>query len=98
VRCCARNSLQNQKNPGSFTIPWIDGDVQFDKKKLDLGSNIHIHSIGELKSTFVSLQVADRSVTYPKGIIEDMLIKVKQYVLPAGFVVLDMKEDYNISC
>ena len=66
------------------------------KKKLDLGSNIHIHSIGELKSTFVSLQVADRSVTYPKGIIEDMLIKVKQYVLPAGFVVLYMKEDYNI--
>ncbi|KAI5323625.1 hypothetical protein L3X38_032697 [Prunus dulcis] len=52
--------------------------------------------IGELKSTFVSLQLADRSVTYPKGIIDDVLIKAKQFVLPANFLVLDMEEDHDI--
>ncbi|CAL9011037.1 unnamed protein product [Prunus brigantina] len=52
--------------------------------------------IGELKSASVSLQLADRSVTYPKGIIEDVLIKVKQFVLPADFLVLDMEEDRDI--
>ncbi|CAL8161483.1 unnamed protein product [Prunus armeniaca] len=53
-------------------------------------------SIGKLKSTSVSLQLADRSVTYSKGIIEDMLIKVKQFVLPADFLVLNMEEDRDI--
>jgi hypothetical protein len=92
------------KDPGSFTIPCIVGDVQFDKAFLDLGSSINLMpfsifqrlGIGELKSTSVSLQLADRSVTYPKGIIEDVLIKVKQFVLPADFLVLDMEEDREI--
>ncbi|XP_021799895.1 uncharacterized protein LOC110744239 [Prunus avium] len=92
------------KDPGSFTIPCIIGDVQFDKAFLDLGSSINLMplsifqrlGIGELKSTTVSLQLADRSVTYPKGIIEDVLIRVKQFVFPADFFVLDMEEDHDI--
>ncbi|XP_050133222.1 uncharacterized protein LOC126609323 [Malus sylvestris] len=35
-------------------------------------------------------------VTYPKGLVEDVLIKVDQFILPADFLVLDMKEDQNI--
>ncbi|XP_021822418.1 uncharacterized protein LOC110763843 [Prunus avium] len=92
------------KDPGSFTIPCIIGDVQFDKAFLDLGSSINLMplsifqrlGIGELKSTIVSLQLADRSVTYPKGIIEDVLIRVKQFMFPADFFVLDMEEDHDI--
>ncbi|XP_048445560.1 uncharacterized protein LOC125479760 [Pyrus x bretschneideri] len=52
--------------------------------------------IGELQRTSVSLQLADRSVTYPKGLVEDVLIKVDQFIFPADFLVLDMKEDQNI--
>ncbi|XP_008234839.1 PREDICTED: uncharacterized protein LOC103333720 [Prunus mume] len=92
------------KDPGSFTIPCIIGDVQFDKAFLDLGSSINLMplsifqrlGIGELKSTFISLQLADRSVTYPKGIIEDVLVKVKQFVLLTDFLALDMEEDRDI--
>ena len=50
----------------------------------------------ELRRTSVSLQLADRSVTYPKGLVEDVLIKVDQFIFPADFLVLDMKEDQNI--
>ncbi|CAL8167574.1 unnamed protein product [Prunus armeniaca] len=48
---------------------------------------------GEIKPTSVILQLADRSVAYPRGIIEDLIIKVDNLYLPADFVVLDMDED-----
>ena len=48
---------------------------------------------GEIKPTSIILQLADRSVAYPKGIIEDLIIKVDNLYLPADFVVLDMDED-----
>ncbi|CAN6686680.1 unnamed protein product [Malus baccata var. baccata] len=48
---------------------------------------------GEIKPTSVILQLADRSVTYPRGIIEDLIIKVDNLYLPADFVILDMDED-----
>lgn len=36
--------------------------------------------------------MADRSVAYPRGIIEDLLVKIRKFVFPVDFVVLDMKE------
>ncbi|KAI5321013.1 hypothetical protein L3X38_040721 [Prunus dulcis] len=42
------------------------------------------------------LDFADRPVTYPKGIIEDMLMRLKQFVFPADFFILDMVEDHDI--
>ncbi|KAI5316174.1 hypothetical protein L3X38_045350 [Prunus dulcis] len=42
------------------------------------------------------LDFADRSVTYPKGIIEDVFIRVKKFVFSANFFVLDMEEDHDI--
>ncbi|XP_070669032.1 uncharacterized protein [Malus domestica] len=51
---------------------------------------------GELKPTFVSLQLVDRSVTYPLGILEDVIIKVDKLYPPADFIVLDMEEDKEV--
>ncbi|CAL9010032.1 unnamed protein product [Prunus brigantina] len=48
---------------------------------------------GDLKPTSMILQLADRSITYPRGVIEDLIIKVDNLYLPADFVVLDMDED-----
>ncbi|KAJ9180740.1 hypothetical protein P3X46_008952 [Hevea brasiliensis] len=50
----------------------------------------------DTKLTSVSLQLADRSVTYPKGIIEDVLVKVDKFIFPMDFVVLDMEEDRKV--
>ncbi|XP_041995764.1 uncharacterized protein LOC121745890 [Salvia splendens] len=36
--------------------------------------------------------MADRTVSYPKGIVEDILVKVGEFIFPADFVVLDMEE------
>ncbi|CAN6685993.1 unnamed protein product [Malus baccata var. baccata] len=51
---------------------------------------------GELKPTSVSLQLSDRSVTYPLGILEDVIMKVDKFYLPADFIVLDMEEDKEV--
>ncbi|XP_020419929.1 uncharacterized protein LOC109949234 [Prunus persica] len=51
--------------------------------------------LGEIKKTNISLQMADRSLTYPHGILEDVLVKVDHFIFPADFIVLDMEEDVD---
>ena len=43
----------------------------------------------ELKPTNITLSLADRSVKIPKGIVEDVLVKVDKFYYPVDFVVLD---------
>ncbi|XP_022874520.1 uncharacterized protein LOC111393290 [Olea europaea var. sylvestris] len=52
--------------------------------------------LGEAKATTVSLQLADRSIKYPRGIIEDILVKVDKFIFSADFIILDMEEDHDI--
>ncbi|CAL8988266.1 unnamed protein product [Prunus brigantina] len=88
------------KDPGSFTIGITIGNKQAEKAMLDLGASINLMpysvyvqlGLGELKSTTLGLQLADRSVKYPRGIVEDILVQVDKLILPADFVVLDMED------
>ncbi|KAI3461675.1 hypothetical protein Pfo_018338 [Paulownia fortunei] len=52
--------------------------------------------IGEIKPSTITLQLTDRSLTYPRGVVEDVLVKVDKFIFPADFVVLDMEEDQEI--
>ena len=45
--------------------------------------------LGELTPTNITLSLADRSVKIPKGIVEDVLVKVDKFYYPVDFVVLD---------
>eukprot|EP00257_Ricinus_communis_P015625 XP_015573583.1 uncharacterized protein LOC107261125 [Ricinus communis] len=70
------------KDPGSFTVDITMGDKKVAKAMLDLGASINLMpystyaqlGLEELKSTTMSLQLADRSIKYPRGIVEDLLI------------------------
>ena len=53
-------------------------------------------NLGEIELTSLSLQMADRSMTSPKGIIEDVLIKVDKFIFLVHFVVLDMKDHEKV--
>ena len=53
-------------------------------------------NLREIEPTALSLQMADRSMVSPKGIIKDVLIKVGQFIFPVDFVVLDMEKDDKI--
>ncbi|KAL0319773.1 UNVERIFIED_CONTAM: hypothetical protein Sradi_5238800 [Sesamum radiatum] len=68
----------------------------------DLGASINVMpltifkslNVGPLKETGVVIQLADRSIVYPKGVLEDMLVQVNELVFPAIAVVLfDFGED-----
>ena len=52
--------------------------------------------LGEAKPTTITLQLANRSLKHPRGIIEDVLVKVDKFIFPANFIVLDMEEDREI--
>lgn len=74
-----------------------------DKCMLDLGSSINVMpksiytslDLGPLQPTGITVQLADRSVVYPEGVIEDVLVKVKDLVFPADFYVLKMEDNYS---
>ncbi|XP_022893877.1 uncharacterized protein LOC111408340 [Olea europaea var. sylvestris] len=92
------------KDPGSFNIPCNIGGITFDMALCDLGASINLMPLsvfkklgfGEVKPTTLTLQLRDRSITYPKGIIEDVLVKVDKFIFPVDFVVLDMEEDEKV--
>ncbi|XP_010527374.1 PREDICTED: uncharacterized protein LOC104804731 [Tarenaya hassleriana] len=71
-------------NPGSFSIPCKLHNVTIDRELCDLGASVlSINkklNVGELKSTTMALQLADRSVKYPLGILEDVSLKVDAIV------------------
>ena len=47
--------------------------------------------LGELKPSSMTFQLADMSVKRPRGIIEDVLIKVDKFYFPMDFIVIDME-------
>ena len=86
------------KDPGSFTIPCKIGETSFDKTLMDLGSSINLIpyslyetlGLGEIDPVSISLQMADRSIVYPRGIVQDVLVIIGELIVPADFVILDM--------
>ncbi|PNX93836.1 hypothetical protein L195_g016998, partial [Trifolium pratense] len=92
------------KDPGSFNIPCTIGNSHFDKALCDLGASINLMPLSVFRKlglqeptpTNISLQLADRSIAHPRGIVEDVLVKVDKFIFPADFVVLDMEEDEDV--
>ena len=54
-------------------------------------------NLGGLKPTKMSLHLDDLSIKYPVGILEDIPARIGQLYIPAYFLVMDIKEDSNIS-
>jgi hypothetical protein len=87
------------KDPGCPIITCMIRVSQIERALLDLGASVNLllYSIylqlglGELKPTSMTLQLADRSMKIPWGIVEDVLIKVDKFYFPMDFIVLDTK-------
>ncbi|XP_042465848.1 uncharacterized protein LOC122048329 [Zingiber officinale] len=92
---------QKCEDPGVFTVPCEIGSNFFKDAMLDLGASINVMprsvfqtlGIGPLQPTGVVIQLADRSQTHPAGVIEDVLVKVRELIFPADFYILDMEGD-----
>ena len=95
---------EKRQNPGSFTIPCMIGNANMGKALCDSGASINLMplfvakrlSLGELTPTPMTLQMADRTLAHPEGILEDVLIKVGKFVFPVDFVVINIEEDKQV--
>ena len=80
-------TLLKYKDPGSPTISVNIGGTRIDKALMDLGASVNLLpytmykqlGLGELKPTNITLSLVDRSVKIPKGIVEDVLVKVDNF-------------------
>ncbi|GJV44287.1 putative nucleotidyltransferase, ribonuclease H [Tanacetum coccineum] len=52
--------------------------------------------LGELKPTRMCIELANKSIQYPRGIVDNVIVKIEKFIFPVHFVVLDMKEDHKI--
>ena len=85
------------KDPGYPTISVNIGGTCVEKALLDLGASVNLLpysmyqqlGLGELKPTFITLSLADRSIKIPKRTVEDVLIQVEKFYYLVDFVVLD---------
>ena len=95
---------EKMKDPGSFTIPCSIGGVEFQKALCDSGASINLMplsvakklSLGEFLPTTITLQMADRSMVRPEGVLEDVLVTVGKFVFPVDFIILDMEADSQV--
>ncbi|XP_019239491.1 PREDICTED: uncharacterized protein LOC109219484 [Nicotiana attenuata] len=77
-----RPIAEKLSDPGSFTIPCIIGNYTFAKALCDLGASINLMplaiykrlGIGRARPTSMLLQLADRTMKRPSGILDDVLV------------------------
>ncbi|KAL2922221.1 Tumor protein p63-regulated gene 1 protein [Bienertia sinuspersici] len=90
-----KNKLPTKlKDPGSISIPCAIGDFMIDKALCVLGDMVSLMpqsicqrlNLGELKPTRISLQLADRSVKLPLGVLEDVPLRIGKLYVPADCV------------
>lgn len=76
------------KDPESFTISCTIGSQFVGRALCDLGARINFMPLSiyqklglkEAKSTNVTLKLADMSITYPRRLVEDVLVKVDKLI------------------
>ena len=95
---------EKMQDPCSFIIPCKIGQADMGNALCDSRASINLMplfmvtrlSLGELTPTSMTLQMADRTLAHPKGILEDVLIKVGKFIFPMDFVIIDIEEDKQV--
>nr|GEY05733.1 reverse transcriptase domain-containing protein [Tanacetum cinerariifolium] len=91
-------------DPGRFLIPCDFPGMEACHALADLGASISLMplsiwkklSLPELTPTRITLELADRSITRPKGVAKDVFVKVGKFHFPTNFVVVDFKVDPRV--
>ncbi|XP_052621661.1 uncharacterized protein LOC128127257 [Lactuca sativa] len=99
------NGLQiKMGDPGQLNSPCEFGNSTSISALADSGLSINIMpysfykklGLPRLQDTKMTLRMMDHTITNPHRIIEDLLVKVGNFVFPVYFLVLDMKEDEEL--
>ncbi|GJT74738.1 ribonuclease H-like domain-containing protein [Tanacetum coccineum] len=95
---------QKEKDLGSFTLPCFIHNIYFDKALVDLGASVSVMSfstytnlgLGILSHTRLTIELADRTIKQPRGIAENVLVRIGKFIFPIDFIILDIPEDNDV--
>ncbi|GJZ43195.1 hypothetical protein Tco_0590450 [Tanacetum coccineum] len=93
-----------EKDPRSFTLPCYINNVCFNNALVDLEASVSVmpHStylnlrLGELANTRLTVELADRTMKYPKGIAKNVLVGIGKFTFLVDFIILGMPEDIKV--
>ncbi|GJU43038.1 reverse transcriptase domain-containing protein, partial [Tanacetum coccineum] len=94
-------------DPGKFLIPCNFPGMDVCHALADLGASINLMPLSFWKKLFPQppppnytnsddFRVADRLITHPKGLAEDVFVKVGKFHFPTNFVVVDFEADPRV--
>ncbi|GJV32081.1 retrovirus-related pol polyprotein from transposon TNT 1-94 [Tanacetum coccineum] len=92
---------QKEKDPESFTLPYFIHNAYFDKALVDLGASVSVMpfstytnlGLGDLAHTRLTVELFDRTIKHPRGIAENVLVRIGKFIFPIDFIILDIPED-----
>ncbi|GKE56507.1 reverse transcriptase domain-containing protein, partial [Tanacetum coccineum] len=93
--------LEKLKDPGKFLIPCALQELDRTSTLADSGASINLlpHSIYKqlgleaLTPTRMTYELANRSISHPMGIAEDVVVRVDGFTFLADFVVVNFEPD-----
>nr|GEW71095.1 DNA-directed DNA polymerase [Tanacetum cinerariifolium] len=96
--------LSLRRDPGKFSIPCVFPCMAECLALIDLGASINLMpylvwkrlSPPDLTPMCMSLELADRSISHPVGVAEDVYVKVGSFHFSADFVVVDLDADPRV--
>ncbi|XP_074290684.1 uncharacterized protein LOC141617388 [Silene latifolia] len=88
-------------DPGSFSIPCHIGLQLIDNALCDLGASVSVLPLSLAKRlgftkfhcTNMTVQMADRTLSRPLGVLQDIPVQIGRFLILVDFVVLDIPED-----
>ncbi|GJS33900.1 reverse transcriptase domain-containing protein [Tanacetum coccineum] len=100
----AKDIPEKLGDPGRFLIPCDFLDLDECLALADLGASINLMPLSvfeklnlqRLTKTRMILELADRSISTPTGIAEDVFVKVGTFYFPADFMVVDYDADPRV--
>nr|GEV00921.1 hypothetical protein [Tanacetum cinerariifolium] len=96
--------LEKLGDPGKFLIPCDFPGMDVCHALADLGASINLMPLSIWKNlslpkhtpTQMTLELADRSITFPKGVAEDVFVKVGKLHFLTDFVVVNFEADPRV--
>ncbi|GKA75246.1 retrotransposon protein [Tanacetum coccineum] len=92
---------QKEMDPRTFTLPCFIHNICFDKAFIDLGASVSVMpfstysnlGLGDLAHTRLTIELADRTIKQPRGIAENVLVRIVKFIFPVNFIIFDIPED-----
>ncbi|XP_042009129.1 uncharacterized protein LOC121757689 [Salvia splendens] len=95
-----RRMPSKRTDPGMFTLPISIGNIKVEHAMCDLGASINVLPFSLYKKlegvrmvdTKVVIQLDDRLCISPEGVLENVIVKVHDFLYPVDFHVIKMNE------